>query len=44
MKEQKDKIKVLENKIEEQKSKFAKELYSYMSSISMLLKYIKYFF
>ena len=36
MKEQK-------NKIKEQKSKVAKELLSYVSSISMPVKHIKYF-
>ena len=36
-------IKEQENKIKEQKSKFAKELLSYLSSISMPLKHINYF-
>ena len=36
-------IKERENKIKEQKSKFAKELLSYLSSISVPLKHINYF-
>ena len=46
IKDQEDKIIKQENKIKEQKSKFAKELLkellSYVSSISMLLKHIRY--
>ena len=38
-----EEIKELENKMEEQKNKFAKELLSYVSSISMSSKHIKYF-
>ena len=43
IKKLKNKIKEQENKIKEQKSKCAKELLSYVSSISMPLKHIKYF-
>ena len=41
--DQEDKIKEQENKIKEQKNKFTEELLSYVSSISMPLKHIKYF-
>ena len=41
--DQEDKIKEQENKIKEQKNKFTEELLSYVSSISMPLKRIKYF-
>ena len=43
IKEQENKITEQENKIKEQKSKLAKELLSYVSSISILVKHIKYF-
>ena len=39
----KEKLKELDNIMKEQKSKFAKELLSYVSSISLPLKHIKYF-
>ena len=39
----KKKKKEQENKIKEQKSKFVKELLSYLSSISVLEKHINYF-
>ena len=42
-KEKEVEIKEQENKIKEQKSEFAKELLSYLSSISMPAKLIKYF-
>ena len=42
-KEKEVEIKKLKNKIKEQKSKFPKELLSYLSSISMPVKLIKYF-
>ena len=42
-KEKEVEIKEQENKIKEQKSEFAKELLSYLSSISMPVKLIKYF-
>ena len=42
-KEKEVEIKKLKNKIKEQKSKFAKELFSYLSSIYMPVKLIKYF-
>ena len=42
-KEKEVEIKKLKNKIKEQQSKYAKELLSYVSSISMPLKHIKYF-
>ena len=44
MKKLNDKIKEQENKIKERKRKFAKELLSYVSSISLPVKHIKYFF
>ena len=43
IKKLKNKIKKWENKIKEQKSKFVKESLSYVSSISMPEKRIKYF-
>ena len=43
IKEQENKIKEKENKIKKQKSKFANELLTYVSSISIPLKPIKYF-
>ena len=43
IKEQENKITEQENKIKEQKSKLAKELLSYVSSISMPAKHIQYF-
>ena len=42
-KEKEVEIKEQENKIKEQKSEFAKEFLSYLSSISMPVKLIKYF-
>ena len=42
-KERENKIKEKENKIKKQKSKFANELLTYVSSISIPLKPIKYF-
>ena len=44
MKKLNNKIKEQENKIKERKRKFAKELLSYVSSISLPVKHIKYFF
>ena len=41
--DQEDKIKEQKRQIKEQKSKFAKEFLSCVSSISLLLKHIKYF-
>ena len=41
--DQEDQIKEQHNKIKEQKRKFAKELLSYVSSILMPLKHIRYF-
>ena len=43
IKKLKSKTKEQENKIKEQKNDFAKELLSYVSSISMPVKHIKYF-
>ena len=42
-KEKEVEIKKLKNKIKEQRSKFAKELLSYVSTISMPVKHIRYF-